>query len=240
METERLVSRSIPVPDKPVASARPPVAEQPPAQAPSPLTPALPPPKVATAPLAEPALPRPERIPEETTQTRPSAPERSGLSLGGSLQTEPSAPGSKGSPSAGSGPARPSLREQIASLGSGLTDDAGGPAKRTIDLDSRDRLFVDYLARLKWRIQREWNYPEEAVRNGITGELLMVFTLNKAGSLTFIRLVRSSGFPILDEEALRAVKISAPFDPFPSQMEDEALNIQASFYYNLPRHIRRN
>ncbi|HWT83812.1 MAG TPA: energy transducer TonB [Candidatus Methylomirabilis sp.] len=132
------------------------------------------------------------------------------------------------------------MREQIASLGSGLTDDAGGPAKRTVNLDSRDRQFVDYLARLKWRIQREWDYPEEAVRNGISGELLMVFTLNKAGSLTFIRLVRSSGFPILDNEALRAVKISAPFDPFPPQMDDEALNIQASFYYNLPRYIRRN
>jgi protein TonB len=132
------------------------------------------------------------------------------------------------------------LREQIASLGSGLTQDLGTPAKRTINLDSRESLFVDYLARLKWRVQREWVYPEEAARNGISGDLHMVFTLNKAGSLIFIRLVQSSGYPILDDEALRAVKIAAPFDPFPPQMGEEPLNILATFYYTLPRYFRRN
>jgi protein TonB len=132
------------------------------------------------------------------------------------------------------------LREQIASLGTGITEDAVGPAKRTVSLDNRDRQFVDYLSRLKMRIQREWDYPEAALRSGISGELFMVFTLNKAGSLIFISLVQSSGYPILDEEALRAVKISAPFDPFPPQMGDESLNIRAAFYYNLPRYLRRN
>ena len=161
--------------------------------------------------------------------------------MGGPSQAAPPLGRSQGPPpSAGGGPARPSLREQIASLGSGLTEDGGGPAKRTISLDSRERLFVDYLARLKSRIQREWDYPEEALRSGISGDLLMVFTLNKAGSLVYIRLVHSSGYPVLDEEALRAVKISAPFEPFPPPMGDESLNIQASFYYSLPRYLRRN
>ncbi len=235
MLTERLTPRPIPVPDRPAVPEKPLVPDKPVAQAPAP--------QVAAAPLPGPTTPRSERIPEVSRQTAPTAmpPERSGLSLGGPSQAAPSLPGSKGSPpSAGTGPARPSLREQIASLGSGLTEDGGGPAKRTISLDSRERQFVDYLARLKWRIQREWDYPEEALRSGITGELLMVFTLNKAGSLTFIRLVQSSGYPILDEEALRAVKISAPFDPFTSQMGDDPLNIRATFYYNPPRYLRRN
>jgi protein TonB len=239
MVTERLVPRSAPVPDKPLVPEKPSVPEKP----------VVPPPptQVATAPLPAPAVPRPERIPEAPRETSAppapttAAPERGGLTLGGPSQASPFLPGRAGSPpSAGTGPARPSLREQIASLGSGLTDEGGGPAKRTVDLDSRERLFVDYLSRLKSRIQREWDYPENALRSGISGELLMVFTLNKAGSLTFIRLVRSSGYPILDEEALRAVKISAPFEPFPPQMGDEALNIQASFYYSLPRFLRRN
>jgi protein TonB len=192
--------------------------------------------------LREPAAPRSERIPEASPQApAPTAAEREGLSLGGPSQAAPAFPGSKGSPPPGeAGPARPSLRDQIASLGSGLKEDLGGPAKRTISLDSREEHFVDYLSRLKRRIQRQWDYPEEALRNGVSGELLMVFTINKAGSLTFIRLVHSSGYPVLDDEALRAVKVSAPFDPFPPQMDDEALNISASFYYNLPRYFRRN
>ncbi len=231
--TERLAPRPVPTPDKPSVPEK---SVVPP-----------PPPQVAAAPMPEPAVARPERLPEAPRETpappAPSmvGPEREGLILSSPSQASPSLRERAGSlPSPGTGPARPSLREQIASLGSGLTDEGGGPAKRTVDLDSRERQFVDYLSRLKSRIQREWEYPEEALRSGISGELRMVFTLNKAGSLTFIRLVQSSGYPILDEEALRAVKISAPFDPFPPQMGDEALNIRALFYYTLPRSLQRN
>jgi TonB family protein len=195
--------------------------------------------------LPEPAAARLERLPEAPreapapTARGPTTPERGGLILGGPSQAVPSLPGAKGAPPA-SGPARPSLREQIASLSSELADDLGGTAKRTISLDSREEHFVEYLARLKRRIQRLWEYPEEAVKHGISGELLILFTLNRAGSLTYIRLAQSSGYPVLDEEALRAVKVSAPFDPFLAQMGDEPLNISASFYYDLPRRLRRN
>lgn len=78
------------------------------------------------------------------------------------------------------------------------------------------------------------------MKHGISGELLILFSLNKAGSLTYIRLAQSSGYPVLDEEALRAVKLAAPFDPFLAQMGDEPLNISASFHYDLPRRLRRN
>jgi len=122
-------------------------------------------------------------------------------------------------------------------LGSGLTGDAEG--KQTISLDSREPRFQDYLAHLKSRISREWVYPEEAQQNGVSGELQLVFTVNKSGVLTYIQLVESSGFPILDAEALRAVKAAAPFSPFPSQLGDEPWNVRASFrYYASPRYRR--
>jgi len=78
------------------------------------------------------------------------------------------------------------------------------------------------------------------MKHGISGELVILFTLNKAGSLTYIRLAQGSGYPVLDEEALRAVKVSAPFDPFLSQMGEEPLNISAWFHYDLPYRFRRN
>jgi len=73
-------------------------------------------------------------------------------------------------------PARPSLRDQIASLGSGRWADGQGSGKYTIDLDTREERFVDYLALLKRRIERVWQYPPEAANNGIGGDLLLVFT----------------------------------------------------------------
>jgi len=125
-------------------------------------------------------------------------------------------------------------------LGSGLYGDADDIGKQTLRLDSRDPEFLPYLANLKRRIQHEWVYPEDAWSRGVSGELLLVFTLNKSGSMTSLRLVQSSGFPVLDQEALRAVKQAAPFDPFPPHMGEEPWNIVGSFHYHLPHRSRRN
>ncbi len=224
--------------DDRVARPAPPAVSPPPRPVPTPEPPSTPnpPPQVASRPtpdVAPPAIePRRESLPERI----PS--DRSGLSLGGPLIEVPSPGAASGSPQAGK--AGPSLRDQIAGLGSGLTADAGGAARQTINLDDRQPRFLDYLARLKQRIQHEWTYPEEARRIGMGGELVLVFTLNRAGSLTHIQLVRSSGFPALDNEALRAVKTAAPYDPFPRQMGDEPWNISAIFRYQSPYLHRRN
>ena len=160
-------------------------------------------------------------------------PSKSGLSLGGSDWRGTATP----VPSRQPGNARQkSLREQLDEIGSSLTAETG---KRTVSLDSRDPDFQGYLARLKRRVERVWVYPDQAVEERIGGELLLVFTLNKAGSLTDIRLLRSSGFPILDDESLRAIRVAAPFDPFPPELGEEPWNILATFRYNLPRQFRR-
>ena len=165
-------------------------------------------------------------------------PERPGLSLGGPTRELPTPGVPPASP--GAGGTRPSLREQIAGIGSGLTADAGNLAKRTVNLDNREPRFLDYLARLKRRIEVEWMYPEEARQVGMGGELVLIFTLNKAGTLTNIQLVESSGFPVLDNEALRAIKTAAPYDPFPPQMGDDPWNISAIFRYHSQYRYRRN
>jgi protein TonB len=194
--------------------------------APPPPSPA---PQVASRSDPEVSLPPVEPRREARQETSPP-PERGGLSLGGP-SSEPPAPRATYR-SGGDAAARPSLRDQIASLGSGLIGDTGATAKQTIPLDSREPRFQNYLQRLKARIQSEWGYPDEARRTGIGGELNLLFTLNRAGTLVNIRLLESSGYPVLDNEALRAVKAAAPFDPFPPQMGDEAWNILATFHYH--------
>ncbi|MBI4537340.1 MAG: TonB family protein, partial [candidate division NC10 bacterium] len=211
-------------PPPPPVVARPEPLRPPPAARPSG--------PMAEVPRAIPAVPAPEPLP-------PPRPERGGLSLGGpSLGTldripAPTAPGGSSIP-------RRSLRDQIAGLGSGLTE-TDIPGKRTIPLDGPEPAYKDFRELIKRRIYRVWAYPEAARENGIGGELLLVFTLNKAGSLLGVRLMESSGFPILDQEALRAVKAAAPYDPLPPYLVDDPLNITASFHYNLPSHrFRRN
>ncbi len=45
------------------------------------------------------------------------------------------------------------------------------------------------------------------------------------------RLIRSSGFSILDEEAIRSVQAAAPFHPIPPVIGKNRLPIIASFEY---------
>ena len=218
------------VPRPPQELPAPPSPALPPAQ---PVPETTPPPQVASRPTPEPVPPAVEPR-REFREER--SPERSGLSLTGP-------PRDVVLPPATTSPApraRPSLRDQIAGLGSGLMADTGGPAKQTISLDDRRPRFMEYLARLKQRIMAEWTYPEDAQRVGVSGDLEVVFTLNPAGTLIYIQLARSSGFPVLDNEALRALKTAAPYDAFPPQMGAEAVNIVGHFIYPSVYRYRRN
>jgi periplasmic protein TonB len=135
-------------------------------------------------------------------------------------------------------PARPSLRDQIASLGSGLRGDVGKLADQTISLNDPEPRYNDYLNHLKSRIQPVWYNLIRLRENvnprtvGVGGQVHLVFTLNATGSLAYISLTEGSGFPMLDQEALDAVKGAAPFAPFPPQMGEKPFNIVASFHYN--------
>lgn len=51
-------------------------------------------------------------------------------------------------------------------------------------------------------------YPEEAVEKGISGKAFISFVVNSQGKVVDVKLVRSSGSDLLDQEALRVVKLS--------------------------------
>ena len=49
-------------------------------------------------------------------------------------------------------------------------------------------------------------YPEEAIRQGLEGEALVLLMLDENGQVTAVRIEESSGHALLDEAALRAVR----------------------------------
>ena len=59
------------------------------------------------------------------------------------------------------------------------------------------------------------NYPEEAKRRKLYGNLTLQVALRADGSVERVRVLRSSGFDLLDEAAVRIVELAAPFSPFP-------------------------
>lgn len=53
-------------------------------------------------------------------------------------------------------------------------------------------------------------YPEEAQKNGVEGRVLVQFVVDKDGSITKVKVLRSSGVKAFDNEAIRVIS-SMPY-----------------------------
>jgi len=58
-------------------------------------------------------------------------------------------------------------------------------------------------------------YPMMARRRGWSGQVELAFTIAPDGQVHDLKILTSSGFPILDEQAMTAIRRSAPFRPAP-------------------------
>jgi len=103
----------------------------------------------------------------------------------------------------------------------------------TISLDTRDKRYISYARVIRDRIMGHWRYPQEARDNLTEGKLLVLFSLNRTGSLLGIRILKSSGHTILDDEAVRAIRAAGPFPSFPGHITVTRLNIKANIDYRI-------
>jgi protein TonB len=108
----------------------------------------------------------------------------------------------------------------------------GGRSSAPVSLNSHDPVYMSYFNRIKQAINQNWEYPELAKRYGLQGTLFLEFAVGANGQLEQLRLVRSSGSQLLDDEALRAIKAAAPFAPIPSWIKSIPLPISATMEYH--------
>lgn len=101
-----------------------------------------------------------------------------------------------------------------------------------VSLNTKDPVYVSYFTKIKQLIESHWEYPELALRYGLQGRLFLEFTVGADGQLERLRMVRSSGSQLLDEEALRAIKAAAPFPPIPPWIKPHPLSISAAMEYH--------
>lgn len=86
---------------------------------------------------------------------------------------------------------------------------------------SHDALYLD-----NWRRRIEAvgniNYPDEARRMQMYGNVRMLVALQPTGRINEVRILQSSGHTVLDQAALNIVNLAAPFEPFPDELRTEA------------------
>jgi TonB family protein len=112
----------------------------------------------------------------------------------------------------------------------GVTEEAGGGFRLT-PLNAPEIQYISYFASIKRKIELVWQYPYEAAVAGIEGELTVDFVIARSGKVESIALVRGSGHKILDDEAIRSIRIAAPFDPIPAEYKIPSLQIRGRFLY---------
>lgn len=101
-----------------------------------------------------------------------------------------------------------------------------------VSLNTRDPIYVTYFNKIKQSIESHWEYPEMALRYGLQGKLSLEFTIGGNGQLEQLRLIRTSGSQLLDQEAMRAIKAASPFPPIPPWIKPNPLSISASMEYH--------
>mgnify|MGYP001546069621 CR=1 FL=1 len=93
------------------------------------------------------------------------------------------------------------------------------PKRRFIGARTQEYRFARYVE--DWRIKVErignMNYPEAARRDKLYGNLQLTVGIKSDGSLESLEVNRSSGEKVLDEAAIRIVKLAGQngFAPFP-------------------------
>ena len=112
----------------------------------------------------------------------------------------------------------------------GVTEEGGGGFRLT-PLNAPEIQYISYFASIKRKIELVWQYPYDAAVAGIEGELTVDFVIGRNGKLESVALVRGSGHKVLDDEAIRSIRMAAPFDPIPAEYKIPSLQIRGRFLY---------
>lgn len=117
-------------------------------------------------------------------------------------------------------------RTEIGSLQNALDNDSKAlseaPKKRRISASTKEYSAAAYMRAWEMKVERigNMNYPQEAKVQGINGSLMLSVDIQPDGSVPpdGIVISRSSGHQILDDAAVRIVRLAAPYAAIPEDV----------------------
>ena len=107
--------------------------------------------------------------------------------------------------------------------------------RRLTAASARQSVDAAYLLDWRRRLEAVGNqyYPKASVRYGIYGKVRLLVVIKSDGSLEDIQILNSSGFAVLDEAAIKVVRMAAPYSPFPPELKatTDKLEIIRTWHY---------
>jgi TonB family protein len=116
------------------------------------------------------------------------------------------------------------VETQVRGQGFGLAQ--GGGFGGGMEVDVANFCCPDYLAQVRDRIQQNYN-----PRQQFTGMTKMMFTIQRNGLITDIKIERPSGFPVLDLASLKALQATQQVPALPAQYTNPSLTVHLVFEY---------
>jgi TonB family protein len=112
------------------------------------------------------------------------------------------------------------------------------PTGEFIDLNTMEYKYISYFTKMRKAIELAWEYPLKAARKGWQGKVRLAFVIYKNGYITNIKVLKSSGYSILDRSVIKAIEIASPFPPLPASLASKKLPITGTFNYILGQFAR--
>ncbi len=107
------------------------------------------------------------------------------------------------------------------------------PAGDRIDMNTTSFRFISYFTGMRKQIELVWIYPRDAIERGLQGEVLLELVIEKDGTVSKVRVARSSGYPLLDQNMVQTIKLASPFAPIPKGWKKERILVTGAFHYIL-------
>lgn len=122
-----------------------------------------------------------------------------------------------------------------AEVGQRMDAYAKRPRRKWISARTREHKYAAYMEAWRAKVERvgNLNYPDEARRRRLSGDLLLDVALNADGSVRKIVVRRTSGHKVLDDAARRIVELAAPYARFPKAIREDTdiLHIQRTWRF---------
>ncbi len=108
------------------------------------------------------------------------------------------------------------------------------PKIKYINSSTREYAYAAYMRAWAARVERvgTLNFPDAARTGRYSGNLILTVVLRRDGSIKHIAVIESSGRRVLDDAAMRIVRMAAPFPPIPRTGEHvDELNITRTYQF---------
>ncbi len=96
------------------------------------------------------------------------------------------------------------------------------PKRKFVSASTQEYAYASYLRSWVDRVERvgNLNYPDEARRRQLAGELVISVAIRRDGSVERADIIKSSGTRLLDDAALRIARLAEPYPPLPQTEEN--------------------